>query len=148
MSLRETFQTSLDAELAAIGEEMVQVMRRYLERRGKDASGELIESITYEIVDGELVFVAKAEHAIYVHEGTSGHWPPKGALRSWVRTVGFAPGLSIESRDYLARKSVAESGTKATPFIQDPLTQSAEEIALQLSLRIQKDLQSQINATD
>jgi len=146
MSLQEAYIESYQAALAREGEEMVQVIRQYLRRRGKEASGELIQSIGYEVEGYRLILKAEAEHAIYVHEGTDPHWPPSGALEGWVRQVGFAPGLSIETRDYLARKSVAEKGTEALPFIDDPLVQNARRIADQLENKIIADLNSEAQA--
>jgi len=147
MQLQKTFQDSYAQALAEEGERMVSVIQTFLRRRGKDASGELIKSVGYEVTDDyRLILKAEAEHAIYVHEGTSGHWPPKGSMRQWVQQVGFAPALSIESRDYLARKSVAEDGTDALPFIDDPLTQNARAIAQALEDRIIQDLNSEAQA--
>jgi len=147
MSLSETFDRSFKDELNELGERLVGRMQEYLRREGKEASGELIRSLEYEVTeDNRLLFRATADHAIYVHEGTRGHWPPKGALRDWVQTVGFAPGLSIESRDYLARKAVSE-GSKATPFIQEPLEQAATEMARNVQTRVLQDLRSEANAT-
>ena len=144
--LRQQFDASFEEELEAVGEEMVLRMQEFLRREGKDATGELINSIEFEITrDKTLLFRATAEHAIYVHEGTRAHWAPPGALREWVQTVGFASGLSIESRDYLARKSIAESGTEATPFIEEPLEERATIIAQGLETRLERDLQQTAN---
>jgi len=145
MNLQQTFDQSFKDELDELGQRLVARMKEYLRREGKQATGELIRSLEYEVTrDNRLVFRATADHAIYVHEGTRGHWPPKGALRDWVQIVGFAPELSIESRDYLARKSVSQ-GTKATPFIQEPLEQAATEMARNLEIRLIQDLRSEAN---
>jgi hypothetical protein len=147
MSLAQTFDASFRDELDELGQRLVARMKEYLRREGKVASGELLRSLEYEVTeDKRLLFRATADHAIFVHEGTRGHWAPPGALEGWVQTVGFAPGLSIESRDYLARKSVAE-GTEATPFIQEPLEERAVQIARNLETRLLQDLRSEADAT-
>ena len=145
MSLQASFNTAYNEQLDRIGERMIVRMKNYLRREGKEASGELINSLEYEVVNRRLIFRATAKHAIYVHEGSKGHWAPPGALRKWVQSVGFAPQLSIESRDYLARKAIAEGPTRATPFIQDPLDEQADALAQQLETQIIRDLQQEAN---
>lgn len=139
------FRSVLRIELERIGAAMVERMQQYLQDRGRVASGELVQSIEYEvdIASEQLIFVARADHGIYVHEGTDPHWPPTGALTGWVQRVGFAQELSIESRDYLARKSVAETGTTATPFIQAPLEANADRIAERLVSTITEALNAE-----
>ena len=144
MSLQSEFNDAVEAALELVGEQMVSEIKTYLRRHGKDATGELIDSISYEIDGDSLILKATARHAVYVHEGTDPHWPPAGALTGWVQQVGFAPGLSIESRDYLARKSIAESGTEALPFLEEPITRRSRAIAALLQRQIDHD----INAAD
>lgn len=142
MSLAQSFRGSVRQALDRQGQILVEQVQSRLRKAGKSATGELVQSITYEVDGNRLILIAEAEHAIYVHEGTDPHWAPKGAMTEWVKQTGFASGLDIESRDYLARKSVAETGTRAYPFFDLTLTAQARAIAINLRDTIIDDMQS------
>ena len=147
MSLRETFEARSKEELEKYGRIIVRKMIRYLRDEGKEATGELIRSIGFEVDGFTLTFIAEADHAIYVHEGTDPHWPPPGALEDWVQTVRFAPQLTLQSRDYLARKSIAESGTEATPFMDDVLADNEDIISKGIAQGLLKGLKATLDDT-
>jgi len=145
MGLVSTYNNALEEALHKIGGLMVKRMEQYLRDEGKEVTGDLLQSLGYEIGEDEIVFYATAKHGYWVHEGTDPHWPPPGALTNWVQRVGFAPGLSIRSRDYLARKSIAETGTSASPFIREPLERRADDIAKRLEARLINALEDELN---
>lgn len=61
-----------------------------------------------------------APYAVYVHEGTTPHWPPPGALAGWAQRHGIP--------EFLVRRSIGTKGTKAQPFFQDSIEESQNDI--------------------
>lgn len=147
-SFAQRYESRLRDELKAVGDWMVGQIEEYLLEKRKVVEGDLFRSLGYEVdlSREQIVFFAKAEHGYWVHEGTDPHWPPPGALRAWVVAARFAPGLSIEKRDYLARKSISETGTPGTPFLREPLQEQAETIASRLEASLTQALQSEVDA--
>jgi len=60
-------------------------------------------------------------YAPFVHEGTPPHWPPPGALERWARRHHMS--------EFVIRRAIATHGTRARPFLTDPLEEHADEIA-------------------
>lgn len=63
--------------------------------------------------------VYDAFYALFVHEGTSAHWPPPGALLRWVELVLGVSGKEAKRAEYLIRRKIAEFGTKPNAFLRD-----------------------------
>lgn len=81
--------------------------------------GQLRASIStqLEVERGSLQVVvgSSLKYAIFVHEGTRPHWPPKGALAGWARRHGMASEFPV-------RRAIARRGTRPRPFLRDALS--------------------------
>ena len=59
-----------------------------------------------------------APWALFVHEGTRPHWPPKGVLVRWIQLVLAKTEKEAIRLDYVIRRKIARFGTKPNPFLQ------------------------------
>ncbi len=60
-----------------------------------------------------------APYALYVHEGTRAHWPPKGVLVRWIQLVLGKSSEEAERLDYVIRRKIARFGTKPQPWLRE-----------------------------
>lgn len=60
-----------------------------------------------------------APYALYVHEGTRAHWPPKGVLVRWIELVLGVHGKEAQQLDYLIRRKIARFGTAPQPWLRE-----------------------------
>lgn len=99
------------------GRDYVKILTRELLRAGKDASGQLIRSINYKIVeDAEIIrMVILAEKYLeFVDKGRKpGSYPPIKSLVQWVNIKGLEPRVA-----YAIQKSIFKFGIKPTNVIQ------------------------------
>jgi HK97 gp10 family phage protein len=63
-------------------------------------------------------------YAAYVHEGTSPHFPPPGALEGWARKHGFGKGGG-----FLVVRAISRRGTRARPFLREAAEEVVREAA-------------------
>ena len=108
-------------ELEDIGLDIVEAATRYLDKHGVNVDGDLRNSITSE-VKRELGLMSldagtNVRHAIFVHEGTRPHWPPKAPIRRWVFKKLNIRGKEIDKVTAAVRWKIARRGTKARPFM-------------------------------
>jgi len=99
----------------AHGARVVAEMRTRLQGHGKEASGRLIRSLGYEIVEREgeieLVFVG-ADYAVYVDKGRRpGRMPPLENIRDWCRLRN----IPVAAAYPIARK-IGLEGIRPTNF--------------------------------
>jgi hypothetical protein len=104
-------------KMKEFGRDYVKILTRELLRAGKDASGQLIRSINYKIVeDAEIIrMVILAEKYLeFVDKGRKpGSYPPIKSLVQWVNIKGLEPRVA-----YAIQKSIFKFGIKPTNVIQ------------------------------
>lgn len=104
-------------KIKEFGRDYVKILTRELMRRGKDASGQLIRSINYKIVeDAEIIkMVLLAEPYLkWVDEGRKpGTYPPIRPIAQWVSIRGLEPRAA-----YAIQKSIFKFGIQPTHIIQ------------------------------
>jgi len=94
---------------------------REAKREAPKALSELVNSIRNQQVG--LAFhriVAAAGHARHVEEGTGpGGWPPREAIRRWIRIAGITSrtGADEAGLAFLISRAIARRGTPAQPFM-------------------------------
>lgn len=80
-------------------------------------SGELRDRWSIERSPFEARFKADTEYALYVHEGTKPHFPPREYLEPWANKHGIPV--------FLVQMAIAKKGTKANKFL-DRAVKNAE----------------------
>lgn len=61
----------------------------------------------------------RAPYAIFVHEGTKRHFPPRHGIERWARRHNIAT--------FLVQRAIARRGTKAIPFYSDAIRETSGE---------------------
>ena len=101
--------------LEEIGDNIVTDVREYLIRKGKDATGELIRSLSYDVTykaNEWTLEILYAEHGVYVDKGRKpGSFPPVNAIKAWCRTRGINQNAAFP-----IAKNIAKFGIKPTNF--------------------------------
>lgn len=107
---------SILLDLNRYGRDLTNELRQQLIRAGKKASGNLIKSLDWEVVNngGEYTISILAEdYLIYVDKGRKkGTPPPIQAIREWVSIKGFEEGS-----EYPIAKGIGENGIDPTNVI-------------------------------
>lgn len=118
-----TFENTIAVlkEYAAAAEELYKMK---LLGSGRVASGELIDSVSTQVVVGQSVLAVEmhlSEFWKYVEWDTRPHWPPSGALLKWIEAKPVLPHPDKNGRlptpkqlDYLIRRKIAAKGTKGS----------------------------------
>lgn len=140
--------------LEDIGEEAVSKVVSRLLQADKKATGELINSVGYEVVEaaGELILnILAADHFQFVDAGRRpGKRPPIRAIMPWISARGIVlrnkkgKVIPIKSAAFIISKSIGERGIKALNIkreISDFIISKKEEIGVMT----EKDIVVKIN---
>lgn len=134
--------------LESYGDETLNTMRNILISNKKLASGDLIESLSYQIVyDGEMLDIefSMVDYGIYVDKGRKpGKFPPIASIRNWAAQKGIDQKFVFP----IARK-IANFGIAPTPFYESSILSGKDKLLRDLEVAMTKDinlwLQKQIN---
>lgn len=104
-------------KIKEFGRDYVKILTRELLRAGKEASGQLIRSINYKIVeDAEIIRmeILGEKYLEYVDKGRKpGTYPPIRPIAEWVNIRGLEPRVA-----YAIQKSIFKFGIRPTNVIQ------------------------------
>ena len=113
--------------LNKIGDIYIAELTQQLLSADKDASGNLIDSLDYEVlktVDGFLLELKAASYLRYVDKGRKpGKMPPTKDIEKWVKEKGIqfrSPKgrfITYKQTSFIIAKSIGENGIKATNVI-------------------------------
>lgn len=112
---------AIERELELIGLDIEAKAVEYLDRKDVNVTGDLRKSITHE-VSRELNSIrlqvgTNLGYAVFVHEGTKPHWPPKAPIRKWVIKKLGIKGEETDKVTFAVRRKIGRKGTKAKPFL-------------------------------
>lgn len=143
--LKRTMMTEADfvetrRVLDEYGQETVLTMQNILIAAGKDATGTLINSISYEILyDGAMLTLEfdMADYGIYVDQGRRpGKMPPISNIADWCRVKGIPQTAAFP----IARK-IGKEGIPATPFFSSTVESTRDTLVQELAIAGAKDVQ-------
>jgi hypothetical protein len=108
---------NLKYELDRLGKDSVDFLKNILLRNGKVASGDLINSISYEVIqesNGFILRILANDTFTYVDEGRRpGKMPPVKPIVSWIKQKKIKFGnLSDNSMGFIIARSIGEKGIK------------------------------------
>jgi hypothetical protein len=108
---------NLKYELDKLGKDSVDFLKTILLRNGKVASGDLINSISYQVVqesNGFILRILANDTFTYVDEGRRpGRMPPVKPIVSWIKEKKIKFGnLSDNSMGFIIARSIGEKGIK------------------------------------
>ena len=134
--------------LESYGDETLNTMRNVLISNKKVNSGDLLDSLSYQIIyDGETLDIefSMIDYGIYVDKGRKpGKLPPIDSIRNWAAQKGINQRFVFP----IARK-IAEFGIAPTPFYESSILSGKDKLLRDLEVAMTKDinvwLQKQIN---
>lgn len=119
---------NLEKALNEIGRDLVKELTNQLIKADKSATGNLINSLDYQVVetiDGFFINLLASPYLKYVDEGRRpGKMPPPNKLINWIdqKSIRFTNKrgklISKESTAFLIARSIGKKGIKPTHVIQ------------------------------
>jgi hypothetical protein len=113
----------LGVALRKYGDVVVEKMKDELQRHGKVATGELINtmsSYTEMEDDKQYLYIDYKKYGDYVDSGRDPGKkpPPRKHIREWIDVRGIRPqGISKDSLAFLIQRKIAIKGIEAAPFL-------------------------------
>lgn len=110
---------NLKKALEDVGKDLVAELSKQLISMDKVASGNLLNSLDYKVIetiDGLTLQLISASYLDIVDKGRRpGKMPPIKAIESWVKVKGINTGTKgIKSTSYAIATSISKNGIKAT----------------------------------
>lgn len=153
----DAISAAVEKRLKQYGDQIVTRIREQLLEQGKLASGELYNSIQYEVVrDGDLMNlnILGLEYFKWVDQGRPpGKQPPMQNILSWITAKGIRPntGSGIKARyiglprgdkslAFLIARKIGLEGLKATNILSTTIEQVTDPLTLDLSDIITKEI--------
>ena len=90
----------LEQAMQQVGNQIVAEMRATLQRNGNDNTGRLSNSITANVVEGELI-ISMDEYGKWVNNGAerkAGRKPPIAAIKRWIAKDSITPRGKITAK--------------------------------------------------
>lgn len=136
------------------GAQVVAQAKANLRQKNKFATGELYESISYEVDPKGGVIFYYEDYGEYVESGRRpGKMPPVGPLIQWAKIKGLGQFrdkkgrfISNEQRGWAIAFGIKKNGIKAFPFYQDAIDQSMNDLEYQLEEAVAQAAESDIEA--
>jgi hypothetical protein len=140
--------------LNSIGSEFVDDLKQELRTLDKSATGDLINSINYKVIESNGVYnieIYSEDYLKYVDGGRRpGKRPPISAIKPWVMAKGIKiPNksggfITTESAAFIIAKSIGEKGIKPTNVISKVQKALFQKYEPSIKIAIQQDYQEYI----
>lgn len=111
--------------------EFKEAYKQHIEASGTNASGNLANSMTWEVEEGVnkyTITLTLPEYAKYVEDGTKPHFPPIDAIKKWIRIKPVLPTplpngkLPTENQlAYLISRKISKVGTQPKHLIKNTM---------------------------
>lgn len=117
-----------DKAFEVFAQQVVDLQVNFLVSNGKVASGDLVNSISYQILEsakGKSVEFLADSYWIYVEEGRKAgdKFPPPQPIAQWIQERRIRPnrGITQEQLVYLISRAIAKKGIAPTPFVESSI---------------------------
>lgn len=135
--------TNILTVLNNYGKSTVDSMRSILISAGKDATGNLVNNIsfiiTYNQEDISIEF-SMPEYGVFVDKGRRpGKQPPISAILPWLKIKGIP-----ESAAFPIARNIGRFGIQPTPFFETSIEKNKESLIRDLETAIAQDIESYI----
>mgnify|MGYP000090021890 CR=1 FL=1 len=140
----------LKKELEIIGSEFIKELTKRLIEEDKVASGNLINSLDYkvlELVDGFLLELISNDYLKYVDEGRApGTFSPINKISKWIGDRGIVPqGITKDQLAFLISRSIYESGIRPTFVIEKTINSIYNSIDFIIEKGLNREIDKMIN---
>ena len=137
MSITTRFNQELNEVSQAYGDAIVKAMRDNLIKLDKNATGNLIKSISVNILqdnDKSVIRFSAKDYLRWVDKGRSpGRFPPLSAISRWATVKGISQRFVFP----IARK-IAKEGIKKTDVVDKTITQVEREFKPEYEKQLKK----------
>lgn len=141
---------NLKIALDKVGKDLVAEISKQLINMDKVASGNLLNSLDYDVVeaiDGVTLELMAADYLDVVDKGRRpGKMPPTKAIESWIRVKGINVGRKgIKSTAFAIATSIKHNGIKATNIKQNAINNITNRMQEILQKAALEDIEKEIN---
>jgi len=154
MAQKKLDNKNLSKVLESQGGKAVALLVKILTEADKKATGALIKSLDYEVIDtlhGLTLKILASDHFKYVDRGRKAGStpPPVRPILSWVRTRHIVfNGLSSKQTAFIIARSIGEKGIKPT-YAKDKVNKMLQKnLSEIIKGAVGKDIQELINHMD
>lgn len=136
---------NLKAQLEALGREYVAELTRQLLNADKVATGQLINSLDYEVLDtvnGLVLKILADDYLTYVDKGRRpGKRPPQKVIQKWVENRGIKIKKQTPAQTaFVIARSIGKKGIKPTNVLKKTQDSIYNNIQTLVSKGIQLDI--------
>ena len=125
------------------GSLIINQMKDELQSNGKVATGELLDSLSFEFqVDAERILVQflSADYGQYIEQGrAAGSYVPIDALKKWCEVKGLP-----EEAAFPINQHIFKFGIKPQPFILQPINNLKQDFIIALMVAYGKQVQIEV----
>ena len=138
--------SNLRFQLERLGEEYIAELIKRLTQLDKIASGNLINSLDWEVIETTnkvILEIIGPDYLKWVDEGgRPGKMPPYDPIDRWVGQKGIQPrqGMTRNSLVWAIRKKIATEGIQPTNVLQKTEDSLFNRIQLLITLGLDKDI--------
>lgn len=131
-----------------IGQELVAELKKELQDKGKDASGKLINSLNYDLIQtdtGYDIKIISEPYLKFVDQGRrpGAKMPPSSKLVPWIESKGikFAGGTTTAQAAYVIARSIGDKGIKPANVVESSMQKVYNNRKDDISKAVAKDYQ-------
>ena len=116
------------------GDEAVSLVAAILKAKNKKATGTLINSFSYKIIEDtngllSLGLLSDVDYAEFVDKGRKpGRMPPTKPLEKWLKAKGIGDSRKQKSIAFAIARNIGRFGIKPTPFIKPVLDKISRDL--------------------
>lgn len=139
--------------LQKYGRAFEEIYQRIFLEKGKEASGDLLNSMRYEIHSSQYsieVDIRWLEYWQYIEQGRKpGKWPPISAIERWIRVKPVLPQADAYGRvptipqlAFLISRAIAENGIEPVPIKAETMKELNEQYLPLIGEAIKEDIEN------
>ena len=141
--------------LGRYGKEFIEQYKINLTTSGRPASGDLIDSLSYEVVINSQTFAVDIhlkDYWKYIEDGTHPHWPPVDAIRRWIEVKPVIPRPMDNGRlptddqlAFLIGRKISRVGTEGINDFERANDEIFSRMEMDVALAVTEDLEREVS---
>lgn len=141
--------------LGRYGKEFIELYKGNLVASGRPASGDLIDSLRYEVKLNAQTFAVDIhlkDYWKYIEDGTRPHWPPVDAIRRWIEVKPVIPRPMANGKlptpsqlAFLIGRKISRVGTEGKDDFKRASDAIFERMEMSVALAVTEDLERQVS---
>lgn len=144
----------LQEVLERYGEYLRERARQNILEDGSNASGDLVNSIEFQVESSNGVFEVSIElldYWKYLNYDTKPHFPPMAAIEKWIQIKPVLPEVrngvepTVKQLAYLIARKISREGTEGTHFFDRAKEEALDKFILAIEYAVSEDLEEEVN---